>query len=97
MTATFLEELEATIPVRADNEPEWLVALRRSAWDQFNKAGLPTTRNEDWRFTSVAPITQATFGRALGLAKRTIAPELIDGLRLPGTWFPRSQISRVPV
>jgi Fe-S cluster assembly protein SufD len=85
VTATFLEELEATIPVRADNEPEWLVALRRSAWDRFNKAGLPTTRNEDWRFTSVAPITQATFARGSVLAKRTIAPELIDGLRLPGT------------
>lgn len=85
MTATFMEELEATKPVRAGNEPEWLVALRRTAWDRFNAIGFPTTRNEDWRFTSVAPITQATFGPAPANGSRSIPPELLDGLRLPNT------------
>lgn len=85
MTATFLEALEATPPFRTENEPEWLTALRKSAWERFNEIGLPTTRNEDWRFTSVAPITQATFSRAPTLGSRTIPPELIGGLRLPNT------------
>ena len=60
MTATFLEALEATVPVRAGNEPEWLVALRRLAWNRFDEIGLPTTRNEDWRFTSVARIRKSS-------------------------------------
>jgi Fe-S cluster assembly protein SufD len=85
VTATFLEELEATKPVRAGNEPEWLVALRRLAWERFNAIGFPTTRNEDWRFTSVAPITQATFGRAPSHGSRTIPLDLLEGLRLPNT------------
>ena len=85
MTATFLEELEATTPLRAGNEPEWLVALRRLAWARFNEIGFPTTRNEDWRFTSVAPITQATFSPAPAFVDGTIPAELIAGLRLPGT------------
>ncbi|MEP7327342.1 MAG: Fe-S cluster assembly protein SufD [Gemmatimonadota bacterium] len=85
MTATFLEELETAAPLRAGNEPAWLVALRQSAWDRFNAIGLPTTRNEDWRFTSVAPITKATFARAGAPGSRPVPAELLDGLRLPNT------------
>ena len=29
--------------------------------DKFHSVGFPTTRNEEWRFTSVAPIAKAEF------------------------------------
>ena len=106
MTATYLEELVATVPVRTGSEPEWLVNLRRDAWDRFSKIGFPTTRNEDWRFTSVAPISQATFGQASPLAKRdrpSRADRRVTTCRHHGTGvrerlpaFPRCRISRAP-
>jgi Fe-S cluster assembly protein SufD len=39
----------------------WLSAVRRDALAQFAAAGFPTTRNEEWRFTNVAPIAGASF------------------------------------
>ncbi|MBA3465920.1 MAG: Fe-S cluster assembly protein SufD [Gemmatimonadaceae bacterium] len=51
---------------RADYEaqasaPEWLDALRSAGIAQFEKAGFPTMKDEDWHFTSVAPIAASTF------------------------------------
>jgi Fe-S cluster assembly protein SufD len=38
-----------------------LHALRRRALDAFVAKGFPTTREEEWRFTSVAPIAKTAF------------------------------------
>jgi Fe-S cluster assembly protein SufD len=51
-------------------QPEWVSQARQSAIAQFERLGFPTTRIEQWRFTSVAPITERTFTLASdGLAK----------------------------
>ncbi len=42
-------------------EPAWLRTLRQGAFDRFLAAGFPTTRDEDWRFTNISPITQTNF------------------------------------
>jgi Fe-S cluster assembly protein SufD len=44
------------------SEPEWLRALRARAFAAFEEQGFPTTRIEDWRHTSVAPIVRTVFG-----------------------------------
>ena len=41
--------------------PEWVQALRSSALDRFTQLGFPTTKNEDWHFTSVVPIAERQF------------------------------------
>ncbi|MEO8294001.1 MAG: Fe-S cluster assembly protein SufD [Gemmatimonadota bacterium] len=62
MTSTFLQALEApSHPARTATEPGWLTTLRANAAARFHEIGLPTTRNEDWKFTSVAAIGQGTF------------------------------------
>ena len=43
------------------NDPAWLHQLRGTGRARFAKLGFPTTRDEDWRFTSVAPITELNF------------------------------------
>lgn len=43
------------------NEPSWLARARTDALDRFLEKGFPTTRDEEWRFTSVAPIASSTF------------------------------------
>ncbi len=41
--------------------PEWLRNLRQSAAVRFAEVGFPTRRNEEWRFTNVAPIAETPF------------------------------------
>ncbi|HYS70521.1 MAG TPA: hypothetical protein VEM14_09795, partial [Gemmatimonadaceae bacterium] len=36
--------------------PDWLQRLREHGMARFEALGYPTTKNEDWHFTSVAPI-----------------------------------------
>ncbi|HEX7597154.1 MAG TPA: Fe-S cluster assembly protein SufD [Polyangia bacterium] len=38
--------------------PSWLVDTRRTAFSDFVELGWPTSKQEDWRFTDVSPITQ---------------------------------------
>jgi Fe-S cluster assembly protein SufD len=45
-------------------QPRWLAQARESAIAQFERLGFPTTRIEQWRFTSVAPIAGRTFALA---------------------------------
>ena len=45
----------------APGAPLWLSEVRRRALERFRMLGYPTTRNEDWHFTSVAPITEQEF------------------------------------
>jgi Fe-S cluster assembly protein SufD len=46
----------------------WLQKLRDAAFQRFVELGFPTTHNEEWRFTNVAPIARASFivGQASG-------------------------------
>ena len=41
--------------------PHWLQQLREQGIARFEALGYPTTKNEDWHFTSVAPIAERTF------------------------------------
>ncbi|HVX42053.1 MAG TPA: Fe-S cluster assembly protein SufD [Gemmatimonadaceae bacterium] len=41
--------------------PAWVQSMRRAAFDRFTTLGFPTTKNEDWHFTSVTPIADSEF------------------------------------
>ncbi|HEU4629195.1 MAG TPA: Fe-S cluster assembly protein SufD [Gemmatimonadaceae bacterium] len=47
--------------VQAGLGPLWLADARRAAFRRFQELGFPTPKNEDWHFTSVAPIAEAAF------------------------------------
>ena len=42
-------------------QPAWLLAIRKAAIARFSELGFPTTNDEDWRFTNVAPIAGLPF------------------------------------
>jgi Fe-S cluster assembly protein SufD len=46
--------------------PAWLEARREAALRAFADLGFPTTRDEEYRFTNVAPIAAAAFEPAVG-------------------------------
>jgi len=45
-------------------EPAWLGSARQTALERFQATGFPSTREEDWRFTNVAPIARTAFRSA---------------------------------
>jgi Fe-S cluster assembly protein SufD len=56
--ASFVEDFRRQPPTG----PAWLAPIRRTAIDRFAAAGFPTPRtDEDWHFTSVAPIAESSW------------------------------------
>ncbi len=45
----------------AETSPTWLQAVRREAIEVFAERGFPTTKDEEWRFTNVAPVASKAF------------------------------------
>ncbi len=46
---------------RHTERPAWLAARRREALERFEALGFPTTKNEDWHYTSLARLADAAF------------------------------------
>ena len=61
MTQPYLADFETFSANGGGAGPDWLPPVRRAAIARFAALGFPTPRNEDWHFTSVAPITESEF------------------------------------
>ena len=57
----YFERFDMLGEERETREPAWLRDIRRAAMDRFGDLGFPTTKNEEWRFTSVAGIARTAF------------------------------------
>ena len=57
------------------NQPEWLKDLREKAFVYFTENGFPTIKDENWKYTNVAPIAKEDFqiGEAASLTSENIA------------------------
>src|ERR1044071_5779483 len=42
-------------------EPSWVARLREGAFERFEETGFPTTDEEDWKYTNVAPVARKSF------------------------------------
>ncbi len=60
----------------------WVKERRDAAAKRFAEVGFPTVRQEDWRFTNVAPIAEAKFATATGSFAQ--AATLVSGVHIPG-------------
>src|SRR5688572_891835 len=49
---------------RRGGEPAWVGRLREGAFGRFEELGVPTTDEEDWKYTNVAPLARGAFGPA---------------------------------
>jgi Fe-S cluster assembly protein SufD len=59
----------------------WLNQLRANAVDRVGALTVPTTRDEDWRFTDISPLTRLSFQPAQSLAQ--LAPATLDQWAIP--------------
>lgn len=74
----FEKELEA-------DEHSPLHRLRETAIGRFAELGFPTARDEEWRFTSLAPLTRVSFRRASTSVPSNLTSSKLDQLTY-GSW-----------
>jgi Fe-S cluster assembly protein SufD len=66
----------------AAGAPAWLKEIREVAIARFAELGFPTMKQEEWRFTSVAPIAETRFTLPHAPISDLPSPDLIDALAL---------------
>ena len=62
----------------------WLRSLREEAFARFSELGLPTTHDEDWRFTNIAAIARTNFSLPRG-ADSDVTDAQFEPFLLAGT------------
>jgi Fe-S cluster assembly protein SufD len=72
----YLDAFERLFEPKAGQHPSWLYPLRKAGLARFAELGFPSTRDEDWRFTNVAPIARLPF-RPLQGAAQTVSADLV--------------------
>jgi Fe-S cluster assembly protein SufD len=80
---TMLAEQRRFAQRRGASAPAWLRELRERGASRFAALGFPTVRQEEWRFTNVAPIADSLF--RLAEKTPTNAAELTSRVRIPET------------
>ena len=80
--------LEAFTRLPRTAEPDWLKQLREDAFARFCQTGLPTTHDEDWRFTNVSAIAKTEF-------ELPVDPPQLSAADLSAWKFPASAIELI--
>ncbi len=66
---------------RERGEPDWLLRQRQAAFSSFTQEGLPTTRNEMWKYTNVKPLATDSFAlpeEGMEIAESDVPPPRDD-------------------
>jgi Fe-S cluster assembly protein SufD len=73
---SYLADFDRQAQAAAGQEPAWLRERRQAAMARFAAVGFPTTRQEDWKYTNVAPIARQPFHLAAA-ASEAVQPAAI--------------------
>lgn len=63
----------------------WLQALRGEAEQRFAAGGFPSPREEEWKYTNIAPIEKKLFKPTIATEARPVDRDLVERYRLPDT------------
>jgi Fe-S cluster assembly protein SufD len=74
---------------REGRDPAWLVNLREKASEAVESLDFPTTRDEEWKYTNIAPILRTEYVAGAGFDARLMVDEIA-----PFT-FPESRASQL--
>ncbi len=85
-TVSFQEQASAFAASATDHAPAPLTTLRAAGAEAFARLGFPTTRSEDWKYTSVSAIANTPFVAALERAAGTLDAESLAPYTFGGTW-----------
>ncbi len=89
MTAGLAHYLDVATRFQASPEqasaPQWLKHLRADALAHFERQGLPTTRDEAWKYSRLAPIAEGAFQPVVRDARDAAhLASVVERLALPG-------------
>lgn len=76
---SYRSAFRALLETEQDSRLSWLTRLRENAMARFDELGFPSVRDEEWKYTNVAPIARAEFVPSLdsaGTASGSRAQEL---------------------
>ena len=62
---------------KEEKQPSWLFPLRKAGMARFAELGFPTMRDEDWRFTNVAPIATLPFKPVFQPERQGLTREIV--------------------
>jgi len=80
VTQIFQQDFEALSTTAMEESPEWLDRLRREGMERFSLTGFPTSRDEEWRFTPVSPISKTSWRPApAGPSERETLAQFLFG------------------
>jgi Fe-S cluster assembly protein SufD len=74
VTGDVLEQFSAL--ERGVKQPAWLAPVRKAGLARYTELGLPTLRDEDWRFTNIAAIAKLPFKPAFDSTDEVMANQL---------------------
>ena len=101
--STYRERLLTTGLQWSAPDPGWLQAQRTEARRQWERLGLPTNADEQWRFTDLSPLVDTAFSAApsgTAMAGATVPAFHLDGLEASELVFVNGQLdasaSRLP-
>ncbi|MCH8320775.1 MAG: hypothetical protein IH790_07460 [Acidobacteria bacterium] len=69
-------------------QPAWLRRIRKAAILRFSDLGFPTSRQEEWKYTEVAPIRRTLF-RPAAYEPNGLTTEKLTGLTFCNLQCPR--------
>src|SRR5437879_693524 len=64
---------------REAKQPSWVFPLRKAGIARFAELGFPTLKDEDWRFTNIAPIAKLPFRPVFQGSRNGLAQHVISG------------------
>src|SRR3954453_18798261 len=79
-TDPYLEKFERF--EKQPTTPAWVFPLRKAGLARFAELGFPTLKDEDWRFTNVAPISNLPFKPVFQAASDGLTVEAINQFTL---------------
>lgn len=68
---------------RSGIDQPWLTALREKAVESFQGLPFPTTRDEEWKYTNVAPVLRTQFRQMLDLDLSGVTAKRLESLTFP--------------
>lgn len=72
--------VQVNLETLADKSPLWLKTMRHHALERFNAMGLPTIRQDDWKYTKITPLTQHRYSAP---SESQASSEQIASLTIP--------------
>lgn len=60
-TTDFIRDFEALTKNRAEGSPAWFKDFRAASLERFTQNGIPTTKDEEWKYTNVAALAEKSF------------------------------------